>query len=109
MAFEAIAREGRGLLIYEHQEGRGIGLMAKLQAYALQDRGLDTLEANDVLGFSADYRDYRLPAAINRSPSFSRSSSSTTTIMRPAFSSLIASSILANSNPSSDSSSPSWR
>jgi GTP cyclohydrolase II len=60
-ALEAIASEGRGLLIYEHQEGRGIGLMAKLQAYALQDKGLDTLEANDVLGFSTDYRDYGLP------------------------------------------------
>ena len=66
MALEAIASEGRGLLIYEHQEGRGIGLMAKLQAYKLQDGGLDTLEANDVLGFSADYRDYRLPVAILR-------------------------------------------
>jgi len=66
MALEAIASEGRGLLIYEHQEGRGIGLMAKLQAYRLQDGGLNTLEANDVLGFSADYRDYRLPIAILR-------------------------------------------
>ncbi len=66
MALEAIASEGRGLLIYEHQEGRGIGLFAKLQAYKLQDGGLDTLEANDVLGFSADYRDYRLPVAILR-------------------------------------------
>jgi 3,4-dihydroxy-2-butanone 4-phosphate synthase/GTP cyclohydrolase II len=66
MAMEAIASEGRGLLIYEHQEGRGIGLVAKLQAYKLQDGGLDTLEANDVLGFSADYRDYRLPVAILR-------------------------------------------
>jgi 3,4-dihydroxy-2-butanone 4-phosphate synthase/GTP cyclohydrolase II len=66
MALEAIASEGRGLVIYEHQEGRGIGLMAKLQAYRLQDGGLNTLEANDVLGFSADYRDYRLPIAILR-------------------------------------------
>jgi len=66
MALEAIGSEGRGLLIYEHQEGRGIGLIAKLQAYKLQDGGLDTLEANDVLGFSADYRDYRLPVAILR-------------------------------------------
>jgi 3,4-dihydroxy-2-butanone 4-phosphate synthase/GTP cyclohydrolase II len=66
MALQAIASEGRGLLIYEHQEGRGIGLMAKLRAYALQDGGLDTLEANDVLGFSTDYRDYWLPIAILR-------------------------------------------
>jgi 3,4-dihydroxy-2-butanone 4-phosphate synthase/GTP cyclohydrolase II len=66
MALEAIASEGRGLLIYEHQEGRGIGLIAKLQAYKLQDGGLDTLEANEVLGYSADYRDYRLPVAILR-------------------------------------------
>ena len=66
IALQAIASEGRGLLIYEHQEGRGIGLMPKLQAYALQDRGLDTLEANDVLGFSPDYRDYGLPIAVLR-------------------------------------------
>jgi GTP cyclohydrolase II len=59
-----IANEGRGLLIYEHQEGRGIGLMAKLQAYALQDQGLDTIEANQALGFSADCRDFALPVAI---------------------------------------------
>ena len=58
---EAIAREGRGLLIYEHQEGRGIGLMAKLQAYSLQDAGLDTVDANHALGFRADCRDFGLP------------------------------------------------
>jgi GTP cyclohydrolase II len=63
-AMEAIAEEGRGLLIYEQQEGRGIGLMAKLQAYALQDAGLDTIAANHVLGFEADCRDFLLPAAI---------------------------------------------
>src|SRR5882724_3218194 len=64
IAMEAIAKEGRGMVIYEHQEGRGIGLMAKLKAYALQDSGLDTIEANHALGFSADDRDFRLPAAI---------------------------------------------
>ncbi|HKA86857.1 MAG TPA: 3,4-dihydroxy-2-butanone-4-phosphate synthase [Haliangiales bacterium] len=64
IAMRAIAVEGRGLLIYEHQEGRGIGLMAKLRAYALQDAGLDTVDANRALGFAADCRDFRLPAAI---------------------------------------------
>src|SRR4029077_18685802 len=64
MAMQAIAKEGRGLLIYEHQEGRGIGLSAKLQAYALQDGGLDTVEANQALGFVADCRDFSLSAAI---------------------------------------------
>src|SRR5205085_6445323 len=64
IAMRAIAEEGRGLVIYEHQEGRGIGLKAKLQAYALQDAGLDTVDANHALGFRADCRDFRLPAAI---------------------------------------------
>jgi GTP cyclohydrolase II len=66
MAMKAIATEGRGLVIYEYQEGRGIGLMAKLQAYELQDAGIDTVQANHALGFKADCRDFSLPAAILR-------------------------------------------
>jgi 3,4-dihydroxy 2-butanone 4-phosphate synthase / GTP cyclohydrolase II len=66
MAMKAIAAEGRGLVIYEYQEGRGIGLMAKLQAYELQDVGIDTVEANHALGFKADCQDFSLPAAILR-------------------------------------------
>ena len=64
IAMRAIADEGCGLIIYEHQEGRGIGLTAKLQAYSLQDAGLDTVEANEALGLMADYRTFGLPAAI---------------------------------------------
>jgi GTP cyclohydrolase II len=65
-AMQVIAGEGRGLVIYEYQEGSGIGLMAKLEAYELQDAGLDTVEANHALGLEADYRDFDLPAAILR-------------------------------------------
>jgi GTP cyclohydrolase II len=62
LSLSMITEEGAGILIYEQQEGRGIGLMAKLQAYELQDAGLDTVEANERLGFKNDYRDYTLPA-----------------------------------------------
>jgi GTP cyclohydrolase II len=64
MALGLIAEAGAGVLIYEQQEGRGIGLMAKLQAYQLQDEGLDTVEANERLGFKADQREFALPAEI---------------------------------------------
>jgi GTP cyclohydrolase II len=64
MALSMIANEGVGVLIYEQQEGRGIGLMPKLQAYSLQDSGLDTVEANQRLGFKADQREFRMPAEI---------------------------------------------
>ncbi len=64
MALSMIRDEGAGILIYEQQEGRGIGLMAKLQAYELQDSGLDTVEANERLGFKADQRDFALPGQI---------------------------------------------
>lgn len=64
MALSMITEEGAGILIYEQQEGRGIGLMPKLQAYELQDSGLDTVEANEQLGFKADHREFALPAEI---------------------------------------------
>lgn len=64
LALGKIAAAGAGILLYEHQEGRGIGLMAKLRAYELQDQGLDTIEANLKLGFRNDYRHFDLPAEI---------------------------------------------
>jgi len=64
LALQLIAESGAGVLLYEQKEGRGIGLIAKLQAYELQDQGLDTVEANEKLGFKADHREFELPAAV---------------------------------------------
>ena len=64
LALATIAEAGSGILLYENQEGRGIGLMAKLQAYELQDQGMDTIEANIELGYAADCRQFELPGEI---------------------------------------------
>jgi len=64
LALSKISQQGAGILLYEQQEGRGIGLMAKLRAYELQDHGRDTVEANEELGYAADCRAFELPAEV---------------------------------------------
>jgi GTP cyclohydrolase II len=72
MALAMVAEQGAGIILYELQEGRGIGLMPKLQAYELQDSGLDTVEANERLGFKADQREFGLPAEMLKALGVSR-------------------------------------
>ena len=64
LALDTVTAHGAGIILYEAQEGRGIGLMAKLRAYELQDHGRDTIEANLELGYRADHRDFDLPAEV---------------------------------------------
>ena len=64
LALTKITEEGAGIILYEQKEGRGIGLIAKLKAYELQEQGLDTVEANVRLGFKPDCRDFEMPAAM---------------------------------------------
>jgi len=66
LALDTITAHGKGILLYEAQEGRGIGIMAKLRAYELQDAGRDTIQANIELGYAPDHRDFSLPAEILR-------------------------------------------
>jgi GTP cyclohydrolase II len=66
MSLRAVAEEGRGLVIYEQKEGRGIGLVNKIRAYELQDNGADTIEANELLGFRADLRDFAVHGELLR-------------------------------------------
>ncbi|MEM6945410.1 MAG: GTP cyclohydrolase II, partial [Pseudomonadota bacterium] len=70
-ALEQVAGEGSGVILYMNQEGRGIGLANKMRAYALQDEGFDTVEANHRLGFEDDERDFRLGAEMLKAMGFS--------------------------------------